>query len=50
MRKRREMKNMDRETHKLLTDIKSIVMLPIKDKFDISTLNAMIAFLYKDSV
>ena len=41
---------MDRETHKLLTDIKSIVMLPIKVKFDISTLNAMIAFLYKDSV
>ena len=41
---------MDKEIHKLLTNIKSVQLLPIKVKFDISTLNAMMAFLYKDSV
>ena len=41
---------MNNDLKKMLTDVRTIYLLPIKIKFDISTLNMIIAFLYKDSV
>lgn len=41
---------MTSETRKLLTDFRSVSLIPIKVKLDITTLNMILAFLYKDSV
>ena len=41
---------LDKKTKKFLTDVKSIKLSKIKIKFDITTLDMVIAFIYKDSV
>ena len=41
---------MNNEIRKMLNNTKNINLLPIKHKFDLTTLNMIIAFLYKDSV
>lgn len=41
---------MKKETKKLLSNAPSLALVPIEHKFDITTLNMILAFLYKDSV